>query len=333
MNRLGISYILTRSFEKVKSFLVSKDLLIFLFFLAVSIGLWTLHALRKNYETVLAFPIKYANIPQGMVETNTIPTEIKVRVIDNGTVLTKFKLFSNFDTLSIKATQQSNGLYNYQTSDLTEEIQKQLNSTTQILNITPNQLQFKFEELKGKLVPVKLVGSITIAQQYSLKEGIKLYPSKVMVYATQKVLDTLKFAYTEPTEIYDIKGNYTGKIQLENKKNIAYSQNSVFCKINTEQYTEKIVNVKIITKNVQEGYELKTFPSTAKVSFHIGLDDYKDINANNIEVIADYNQINGQRIPLTAIWPKDYLKSIKITPETVQFVIEKTDTTEVNKHK
>jgi hypothetical protein len=54
---------LLEQIKKIKQFLTTRDFLVFLLFLGISTALWTLQALRKNYEMTVEMPIAYTNLP------------------------------------------------------------------------------------------------------------------------------------------------------------------------------------------------------------------------------------------------------------------------------
>ena len=84
-----------RTLEKIRSFLLSRnsrEFLIFLFFVFVSFCFWLLQILNDDYETEFSIPLRMKNVPNNVVLTSELPSELKIGVKDRGTVLTNYML-------------------------------------------------------------------------------------------------------------------------------------------------------------------------------------------------------------------------------------------------
>ena len=74
--------------EKIRNFMLSdksREFLIFLFFAFVSFCFWLLQVLNDDYETELSIPVKMKNVPESVVMTSELPTELRFGVKDRGT--------------------------------------------------------------------------------------------------------------------------------------------------------------------------------------------------------------------------------------------------------
>ena len=79
--------------KRIKNFLLAKksrEFLIFLFFVFVSFCFWLLQVLNDDYETELSIPIRMKQVPDNVVLTSELPSEMKVGVKDRGTVLVNY---------------------------------------------------------------------------------------------------------------------------------------------------------------------------------------------------------------------------------------------------
>ena len=104
-----------RTLEKIRSFLLTKksrEFLIFLFFVFVSFFFWLLQVLNDDYETELSMPLRLKDVPENVVLTSELPSELKLGVKDRGTVLvnyflgqTLYPLALDFDEYQDKGNQ------------------------------------------------------------------------------------------------------------------------------------------------------------------------------------------------------------------------------------
>ncbi len=315
--------------KKIRRFLASKDLLIFLFFLLVSTGMWTLQASKRDYITSIVIPIEYQKAPEGFIQQAELPKNLIVEITDNATTLLRYRLYSwlhSFNPIEIDISTYTDGRFDIQTTDFQSIIQqKQLNSTTRILQINPPQISLEFEELTKKEVPVTFKGNIFLAPQYMKNGELEIKPSQVIVYGKKADVDHIEYAETEYTEIKDVSGTLNKTLRLAKADNITFSQDSVNCIQHTERFTEKSVEVPVFAKKAKKGYKLRTFPVTVKVKFHIGLSNYDNVNADDLTVTANYEDATGSRIPLRVACKKEGINNIEIIPANVEFLLEKND--------
>ena len=325
MNRNYLSALLKYEYEKIKRFATSKDLLVFLFFLAVSAALWTLRALHKNYETVITVPVTYENLPSGIASKNSLPETFRVTVNDDGTSLFRYRWIQDFNAIAIDAGKYADGNHNISTAVFESEIQKQIKSSTKILRISPSLIELDLSELTKRTVPVKANTSISIAQQYVQCGEVEIEPREVTLYGTRARLDTINEAVTLHKVIDNVKDTLSTEIYLKAIPDVTFAFNKVTCTIKTEPFTEKTVKVDIAQDNVPAGYKLRTFPSSVELKFQIGMSKYKTINGHHFTVRADYERAVNNKIQLTWDGPKETVHNVMVTPAAVDFILEKNE--------
>ncbi len=315
-----------RKIQRMKRFLTSKDLFIFLFFLLISTGLWGLHAMRKTYETVIQIPITYEDFPLGYVQTAELPEKLRITVSDRGNVLLNYRMTRRFTPISFNLEEPLANEMTISTKTLETAIQKQLNASTQIVRIRPDALHFTFVELQKKTLPVKLDDRTVLAQQYIKSDTIEINPGRIEVYAPKNILDTLQFAYTEPLIIKELKDTVQKTVKMKEIKDMAYSSPAVNVTIKTEPYTEKIVEVPVTSINVPEQYILRIFPSVVNVSFQLGVSLYDKVNASSFVVAVDYNETlnesSQRKLPVEIKKQPDKIFNVRINPKRVDYLVE-----------
>ena len=315
-----------RETQQMKRFLTSKNLFVFLFFLALSTGLWGLHALRKNYETTIQIPIGYENLPLGWTQTEELPDNLTVTVADRGSLLFTYHLRNHFSPIPIDMSHYLEKNESIETQILAPFIQKQLNASTQIIDIKPALLQFNFVQLRKKTLPVKLIHRIGLAQQYTLCDSIEISPQNMEVFAPGNILDTMHFVYTEPVILQNLKDTFQQSVPVQTVKGVTYSHPTVSVTIKTELYTEKMVKVPIFTANVPKHLILRVFPSVVNVNFQLGLSLYDKVDALSFVPEADYNEIeqtnDRKRLPIRMAKQPPQVFNVKINPKEVDYLVE-----------
>ncbi len=311
--------------KEIRKFLTSRDLLIFIFFLLVSTGLWALQALRKEYETIITIPITYEKAPQGLVQQAELPQRLLVTVTDDGTSLVRHRWMHTYSPIAIDISAYTDGTYSLSTAEFESQIQKQLNVTTKILRIVPSSIDLEFKELTKKEVPVVFNGAVRMAQQYIQQGEMELKPSHITVFGIKSVLDSVDHIETEYTELTEISGTLSQYIKLSGMPKVSLSQDSILCTQHSERYTEKVLEVPVRTIKANKGFKVRTFPVQVKVKFHVGLSNYDKVTADKLTVFANPEDAVGSRIPLRISGAEELINSVEIIPSAVDYLIEKND--------
>ena len=318
-------YILQRS----KRFLTGKDLFIFLFFLVISTAVWSLHAIRKTYETVIQIPLIYENFPAGYASKEELPENLKVTISDRGIVLLNYWTARRFAPISVNVENLRKKDPEIHTKRLEPAILKQLNASTQIVKITPLSLHLKFIKLKERTLKVRMDQHIDLAQQYTLSDPIDITPSKIKVYAPENILDTMRFAYTEPLILTNLKDTIQLTLKLKEIKGVVYSSNSVSVTVKPEQYTETMVEASVVVTNVPYNHILRIFPPVVNVNFQLGLSLYDKISASSFMLAVDYNEaLKGKalkKLPVEIKKQPEKVFNVRINPQYVDYLIEEKD--------
>lgn len=313
--------------RKLKLFFISKDLLSFLFFLALSATFWFVHALDKSRETTITIPIHYVGIPQDIAIRNNPPSELTITVKDQG-----LKLFSysrqNGTPLNIDLSKLLNKNGNILISGalLRTKVTQYLLPTTTIIDMRTDSFYVQFDKLYSAVKPVLLNSKIELATQYMLSQKIEIYPNSVEVFGPKSILDTIKYVYTELVDIKELNDTMKIVCNLLQISHLKYSVDKINVNLYVEHFTEKHIQLPITSINCPDNYKIRTFPAFVNVSYFVGLSKFKSINQNDIQVYLDYNDLkisNDTKLKLKVKNNTTYLTNIRVLPQEVEFLLEK----------
>ena len=315
--------------HKIRNFLLcksSREFLIFLFFVFVSFSFWLLQVLNDDYETELAIPVKMKNVPENVVVTSDIPSELRVRVKDRGTVLVNYMLGQIFYPMVIDFVEYAYKGNHVQipSTILTKRITGQLNQSTKILTIKPDTLEFIYTQGKGKKVPVKLQGTVKAERQYYISD-IVYSPDSVMVYAPRHILDTLTTAYTNLVAIENITDSIHRRLDILPLKGVRFVPSYSDVIVMADVFSEKTVEVPVRGVGFPKDKVLRTFPSKVQVSFQVGLKHFKEVTADDFSVEVDYKDlVNGmnEKCSPTLNVLSPYVNHARMNIKDIDFIIE-----------
>ena len=147
---------LTKILNKMKAFLVTRDALIFLFFLICSAIFWFTQTINKTYEQNISIPIEYINVPPEIEFTTELPDSFSVKLKDKGTSIITYQ-YQKFDPVVINFNDYSvysnNNTWTIPTSTHFEKfVKKQINQSSIILNYYPEEIVIEKKLLDSKKV-------------------------------------------------------------------------------------------------------------------------------------------------------------------------------------
>ena len=227
-------------FTKLKSFLLSRNVLSFVSFLALSAGFWFVNALDKERDTEISIPVRYEGIPQQIAITNSAPQEIKLKVRDQG-----INLFSYSNrritpiTLDVKRNFYEKGRIPISPEHIRAKLSLYLLPTTTVLEVKPDSLVLEYERLSTAVLPIKLDADIKPAQQYIFSEKISLAPDSITVFAPARILNKLSSLKTERIELRNVNDTIFKQVKILHIKNVRFSKPITQMSIFVEMFTEK----------------------------------------------------------------------------------------------
>ncbi|MBE6276318.1 MAG: YbbR-like domain-containing protein [Bacteroides sp.] len=318
-----------RTLEKIRSFLLStmsREFLIFLFFVFVSFSFWLLQVLNDDYETELSIPLKMKNIPEDVVLTSELPNTIKVGVKDRGTVLvnylwgqTLYPVTLDFADYSDKGSQ-----VRIPSLMLSQRITSQLNQSTKLLTVKPDTLEFIYTKGEARKVPVKLRGDVKADRQYYIADTI-FSPDSVMVYAPKPILDSITAAYTQRIDIKQISDTLRTRAEFQKIKGVRFTPSYSDVTFLVDVFAEKTVEVPVVGINFPKDKVLRTFPSKVKVSFQVGLSRFREVTAEDFVVVVDFEELNNdasEKCKLILSKQPLGVNHVKVSPREIDYIIE-----------
>ena len=129
----------------------------FISFLVVSILIWFLITLSKEYTTTIVFPVSYSSLPQDKLLEKDPVAEIELLIKGSGFKILSSKFSRNSILLSTdNLGKKTASKYFFLPKNQQVNIQKQLLSGIQIEQIIRDTIHLEIGSLTSKKVPVKL---------------------------------------------------------------------------------------------------------------------------------------------------------------------------------
>ena len=208
--------------------------------------------------------------------------------------------------------------------ELPKLIGAQLSSSTQVVSLSLDTLQFYVVPSRGVKVPVRVKGRIEADGQHGIHR-ISVVPDSVTVYAPSSYTDSLKAVYTPEVHYVELTDSVSETLTLGAHRGVRYVPAEVQLHVAVSPYVTKSVDVPISGYLFPYGVSLKTFPSKAKVTFRISLEDYSMVTEKDFELQIHYTQIqdnpSGKVIP-RLVTQSDKVYNVKLETAEVDYLLE-----------
>ena len=295
-------------------------------FLMIAIILWFMQIYNQNFETSIKLPIKYESVPNDIVFLDTLPSEINIRLRDDGFSMFKY-FFRNTDTLrlDVSAIIKGTSLKVLQGSSFDQYVRSSIFLSSQLMSYNPVRISFAYAPLESKRVPVIFDGNISLSPGYLLSSDIKITPDSVTIYGSSRELNRLVYIYTAKDTLTGLESSKNLKTKLLDVKKIKTVPNTVNILIPVEAYVQKNIEIPVECLNLPSDLNVKFFPSKVKLTFFVGISKSNSVSEKDFAVVVDYEDLkvsNSSSIPVRITSRPEYAGNLTITPPNVEFIFE-----------
>jgi YbbR domain-containing protein len=311
----------------------NKKLSAILICFSIAIVFWFLIVLSKDYNAVVSFPVSYNNLPGQRVVVNDLPSSIRLNIKASGFRILSFYFSNKNMPVQIDVDSRIGKLYNrapdalvIPTQTFTPDFNQQLGADVSIISCVPDSIVFNFSYKSVKRVPVRADLNISFEKQYDSVGTPFLVPDSVNVSGPESVISKINYILTEPVVEKGVRETLSKKVKLINNKMISLNDTAVKIKIPVEKFTEENVEIAVIPVHVQKGFVLKTFPEKVNIRFQVSLSKYSQVSPSLFAAVVDAGKLNdsrGKKMNVELISAPSYIKSIRVEPEWVDYILRK----------
>lgn len=308
----------------------NHEFFVFLFFLLLSAIFWLLQTLDETFETDIAIQLELTDVPEDVVITSSLPNELRVTVKEKGTALVRYWRH-DMPPVQLSFHDYDNGMTNGRVrvpqADVLKAVQERLFSTTKVQSIHPDTLEFYYNHGMHTTVPVSITGEVEANPRFYLLD-VQTEPSEVEVFASMLTLDTLKSVPTEPVSLTDLQENTTVEVALQPIRGAKIEPTKVKLTAQVDVYMENTVEVPVVSLNFPGSKQLRTFPSTVKVTYTIGYAHSKEVTRKNFVCIVTYEELlelqqqGATKIPVHLKTIPEGTSIVRIEPQELDYLVE-----------
>ena len=203
---------------------------------------------------------------------------------------------------------------------------QEFGNSVDILSIKPDTIEFHFDVLSSKNVPLLLNSNITYADGYEVLGQLELSQDSVKIIGSKQVIDSIKTIAPEPIVLEGINKDIEASVALQNNNGnmVSLVPEKIKIKGTVKRFTEGKLTIPIRLINEPLGKKINYFPKNVDVVYYVDLDNYNTIKPKNFEVICDFKEIKNENksyldLQLTKTSP--LVKRARTLQNRIEFII------------
>lgn len=308
----------------------NKKLNVFGFFLMLSFLFLIISKLSGKYTETVALNVSFENVPENKVLLQKEKQKINVVLSANGFNLVPLIFFKQPVKIDYDSDlYYNNEHYSWVANKSAHKIKSLVGSRVEMLSITPDTLNFRFETLETKKVPIKLQANISYLIGYDVLDKVEIKPDSVTVIGAENIVSTIEEISTEPLSLKDVNASFSQSIALKLPKvdgNIKLSSQKVTVTSEVVKFTEGAVEVPVTLVNTPKNLTINYFPKVVTVLYYVPLNRFNEIKPSDFKVVCNYEEI--AQTDKKAMTPKltsvpEAAKSTRIKQNKVEFIVVK----------
>lgn len=308
------------------------EVLTFLLFVLIAAFFWIVQTSREETMQDFTVNLYIEGQPQDMVFTTRVPTQLRVTLSDTNLRLFNYRYRRRLDQITVNFERYADAIGNFRVSaaELQSLLREDLKGTTRILAVNPSLLDARFAQTEGRKYPVVLTPPYQVAENYRL-HPVVIQPDSVMVNAPTAVLDTLQFVVAHTTASGLLTDSVTEDLPLDLQLGVKATPSRVTVLVPVSQYVEKVFDaVELKTCHVPSDQRLIVFPYSVRLTCLVDMAYYRQLSAEDFEVVVDYDSIQPPTTPQACQAPIQFrykgdaltVSHIDVSPKTAEYVVE-----------
>lgn len=292
--------------------------------------IWLLITFSKEYTTIITYPVNYKNIAQDKLLQESPIKEIDISIKASGFKILRAKLKSEIINLDASSLQRKkNSKFYFLPKNQIIKIKRQLLSGVELLEIIQDTIYLNLGILSSKKVALKPNLDINYHIGYDLLDEIIVIPDSIIISGPKSKIENINYLNLNKLTLKDVKANFNKEIAIvkpETLNNLKLNKTKANISGKVDKFTEGKMQIPYITKNLPEKVKLTMLTENVEVVFVVALSNFAKVSENSFKVECDFlmskkNNL-GYLIPKVTSKP-NFVKSVKITPSKIDFLIQK----------
>lgn len=309
----------------------SSQTLTFVFFVGLAFFFWVLQRMQGDVVRTLYIPLVADSLTMNTQPIDSLPRYLMLEVQDQGFEHIRYSLDGLRPIhLRMHKDPHKGTRIGLERKELTAAVVERLSPSAVVLRQSFQELSVRLKTRSHRRLPLRLE-SVPSGGAGFTATSISLQPDSITVYGDEKRLDALT-AIRLPNRYNDITTSFSAPVPLVLDEGLETETREVHLVIEVEELTEQSFTLPLALYGVPEGHTLHPLPNMAMVQLTIPRSKYGQLIEGDVELSVRYTpaedwelEQEGQKrtLPIRLSKAPKWVKRYSITPERVQFVLEK----------
>jgi len=269
------------------NFFSRQKVLGFLFAMLLSVSLWIVVNMGRDFNVNLMVPIQVINIPEDVAISSEVPEYAAVSVSGEGWSL--FNLYTNPPLITINVETQQVNMF--------EQVRQQISSISDasVMQVDPMFIEIETEQRVTRTVPVESQVNIITRDQYGVLGTPRFSPDSVTVSGPASKVEQLESWPTVESDIEDASSDIELSVDLEpTERGMAVEPRRVLLRADVVEFTEAQVRIPVRARNIPSGEAITFSPSSIMVRYDVPIGQYTDVqNMRPFIAFVEYEWIEA----------------------------------------
>lgn len=288
-----------------------------------ALGIWGSVSLSGDYFTSVALPVKFVELPANYTVSSSSIDTVYLNMKAQGWRLASLNLGGGA-YYYVSAEMDSGAFAVNLRNSLTEN--NWLSSGVEVINIYPDNINFKVDRIQSKKVRVKWNAGFEFSPNYGIVSDINLIPDSVIVYGPKTKLDAIDFVKAEYAKFTDIDKDLYEHLDLAPQKGLTYNTMSVTLRASVDKIVDRTFDgLPVEARDVPPSTELTLYPNNVSVVLRGGLNFLGKLKESDLNVFVNfqtaYADTTGSIEPIVEI--PDFTQAISVMPARLKYIIKK----------
>ena len=186
---------------------MNKDRMLMLYAVLLALAMWGFVMTRDQAGITLEVPVKFENIPVGLMITDGSNTTVRVSVSGHDRFLKQLGPGDIQIRASLEKLKKGENTHLLKLKDIT------LPPALKVSGLSPSMLHLRAEERASKSVPVTAAITGLPEEGFAVRR-ITVHPSTVTVEGVRRDLKKVNSIYTRPVDIMTATGDVAAEAEL-----------------------------------------------------------------------------------------------------------------------
>ncbi|MDO1500255.1 YbbR-like domain-containing protein [Winogradskyella maritima] len=309
-------------------FFKGKNIKGFSFFVIAAFVFLVLTKFSETYSETLKIKVELTNLKEEIALYEDSTYYVNVLVKSRGFNLAPF-IFEKPKPILLNVSEDTKlkkTSYQWDVIGDIHVIESALGKRFEVINVEPDTMNFNFELLASKLLPIQLNKELQFVPGYDIKGEIRLSQDSVKLVGAKDELEALEFVETELLKLNDIQENISGTIGLLKPEvsNVKLYPSKVDVEATVKRFTEGKITLPVELKNVPEQQRINYFPKEVELTYYVDLDTYNSIKVDDFKIECDFKNLQNANqnflVPEVTKQPES-VKSLRLKQNRIEIIV------------